>query len=367
MGKILVIDDEQRNLLVMEALLTPLGHNVHLASSGEQGLQAARTDPPDLILLDIQMPGMDGFQVARRVKEDENTRLIPVVMVTGLTDEAARERALEAGADDFLAKPVDRTELKTRVRSLLKVKAFNDHMIHHQKELETQVASRTEQLRQALERTNRASLETIHRLSRAAEYKDENTGEHIVRMSHYSAAIAHTLGLAEKTVQSILYAAPLHDIGKIGIPDRILLKPGKLDPEEWAIMKQHTLIGAGILKQSDSEVIRLAETIALSHHERWDGSGYPQGLAGEDIPLAGRIVAIADVFDALTSRRPYKEAFSLEKTFGIIREGLGRHFAPAVGDAFFSIRDRIVSIRETYQDRQESPFVLLADKAGKGA
>ncbi len=363
MGKILVIDDEQRNLVVMEALLTPLGHDVRLARNGEEGLHAARNDPPDLILLDIQMPGIDGFEVARRVKSEEKTRLIPVVMVTGLTDEQARETALEAGADDFLSKPVDRTELRTRVRSLLKVKAFNDHMLHYQKELEAEVASRTEQLREALERNNRASLETIHRLSRAAEYKDEDTGEHIVRMSHYSAAIAEKMGLQEKTVESILYAAPLHDIGKIGIPDRILLKPGKLEPEEWEIMKQHSMIGAGILKQSDSGVIRLAEIIALSHHERWDGSGYPRGLAEEDIPLAGRIVAIADVFDALTSKRPYKEAFSLDKAFGIILEGQGRHFDPAVVDAFFGIQDRIVRIRETYQDRKESPFVKLAEKA----
>jgi len=363
MGKILVIDDEHRNLVVMEALLTPLGHDVRLASSGEAGLQAAQGDPPDLILLDIQMPGIDGFEVARRVKADDRTQLIPVVMVTGLTDEDAREKALEAGADDFLTKPVDRTELRTRVRSLLKVKAFNDHMIHYQKELEAEVASRTEQLRQALERSNRASLETIHRLSRAAEYKDEDTGEHIVRMSHYSAAIADRMGLQRRTVESILYAAPLHDIGKIGIPDRILLKPGKLEPEEWEIMKQHAVIGAGILKHSDSGVIRLAEIIALSHHERWDGSGYPQGLAGEEIPLAGRIVAIADVFDALTSKRPYKEAFPLEKAFQIIEEGRGSHFDPTVVDAFFGIKDRIVGIRETYGDRHESPFVMLAEKA----
>jgi len=286
-----------------------------------------------------------------------------VIMVTGLTDEEAREAALEAGADDFLSKPVDRTELRTRVRSHLKVKAFNDHMLNYQKELENEVASRTEQLRQALEQNKRASLETIHRLSRAAEYKDEDTGAHIVRMSHYSAAIAEKMGLKEKAVESILYAAPLHDIGKIGIPDRILLKPGKLDPDEWEIMKQHAAIGAGILKNSDSPEIRLAEVIASTHHEKWDGSGYPQGLAGDRIPLAGRIVAIADVFDALTSKRPYKPAFTSDKAFGIILEGQGRHFDPKVVDAFFALQDRMVAIRETYLDDRESPFVELAGKA----
>jgi len=270
MGNILVIDDEEPNRLVMEALLSPLGHSVRLSASGEEGLREVRQSPPDVVLLDIQMPGIDGFEVVRRLKQGELTRGIPVIMVTGLTDEEAREKALEAGADDFLSKPVDRTELRTRVRSLLKVKAYHDHLLDHQKVLEAEVARRTEQLRQALEQNKSASLDTIHRLSRAAEYKDEDTGAHIVRMSHYSAALAGEMGIREEAVESILYAAPLHDIGKIGIPDRILLKPGKLDPDEWETMKLHTTIGATILRHSESPVIRLAEVIALTHHERWN-------------------------------------------------------------------------------------------------
>ena len=195
-----------------------------------------------------------------------------------------------------------------------------------------------------------ASLETIYRLSMAAEYKDKETGAHIKRMSRYSAAVTRRMGLDESTIETILYAAPMHDLGKIGIPDLILMKPAKLDPAEWEIMKQHTVIGAKILKGSDAEFIRLGETIALSHHEKWDGSGYPNSLKGIEIPIAGRITAIADVFDALTSKRPYKEPFSVEKSLAIIRKGRGSHFDPDVVDAFFAIQDEILTIKKQYGD-----------------
>lgn len=320
-ARILVVDDEVKNLRLMEAMLIPLGYEVILAHDGEETLQKVKEISPDVILLDVMMPRMDGFEVARRLKEGEETRIIPIVMVTALREVEDRVKALEMGADDFLSKPVERTELRARVQSLLKVKAYNDHLRDYQQELEAEVASRTEQLRQAFEKIKAASLDTIYRLSRAAEYKDEDTGTHIRRMSYYAIAVARKLGLDESTVETILYAAPMHDIGKIGIPDQILLKPGKLDPEEWEIMKQHTVIGGKILEGSDAEFIQLAEVIALSHHEKWDGSGYPNGLKGSEIPLAGRITAIADVFDALTSKRPYKEPFSVGKSFGIIREG----------------------------------------------
>jgi len=357
---ILVVDDEDRNLRVMDAMLVPLGYEVLLASEGEEALQKARELSPDVILLDVMMPRIDGFEVARRLKEEEETRIIPIVMVTALSEVEDRVKALEVGADDFLTKPVDKTELRARVGSLLKVKAYNDHMRNYQKELEAAVAKRTEELRQAFQKVKAASLETIYRLARAAEYKDEDTGAHILRMSHYSAAVARKLGLSEGDVEAILYAAPMHDIGKIGIPDRVLQKPAKLDQDEWEIMKQHTVIGGRILSGSSAEFIKLGETIALTHHEKWDGSGYPNSLKGEEIPIAGRITAIADVFDALTSRRPYKEPFSIEKSFSIIREGKGSHFDPQVVNAFFSITDEILKIKERFREENDTPFPRMA-------
>ncbi|MBW1734977.1 MAG: response regulator [Deltaproteobacteria bacterium] len=361
-SRILVVDDEDRNLRLMEAMLVPLGHEVIIAKNGEEALEKVRETPPDVILLDVMMPEMDGFEAARRLKGDEETRIIPIVMVTALRGVGDRVRALEAGADDFLTKPVEKIELEARVRSSLKVKAYYDHMRDYQGELEAEVAKRTSQLNDALARLKEASLETIYRLSRAAEYKDEETGAHILRMSHFSAAVARQMGLNQKIVEAILYSAPMHDVGKIGIPDRILLKPGKLDPDEREIMQQHAAMGGKILAGSDAGFIKLAEVIALTHHEKWDGSGYPEGLKGKEIPLVGRIVAIADVFDALTSRRPYKEPFSVKKSFGIIREGSGSHFDPDVVRAFFAVEDEILAIKERYREKDES---LLVQRVGK--
>lgn len=358
--KILVVDDEERNRRLMEAMLLPLDYQVILARDGEEALAKVREIPPDVILLDIMMPKMDGFEVVRQLKKEAKT--IPVVMVTALREVEDRIKALDAGADDFLTKPVDKTELRARVSSLLKVKAYNDYMRNYQEELEVEVARRTEQLRQALEEVKAASLDTIYRLSRAAEYKDEETGAHIQRMSHYAAAVARRMGLNEETVETILYAAPMHDVGKIGIPDYILLKPGKLEPDEWEIMKQHTIIGAKILEGSKAEFIKLANVIALSHHEKWDGSGYPQGLKGSKIPIAGRITAITDVFDALTSRRPYKEPFSVEKSLSIIKECRGSHFDPEVVDAFFAVKKRVLDIKEEYKDRHVGQLVVAGVK-----
>ncbi len=356
-SKVLVVDDEERILRLMEALLIPLGHEIIMARDGKEALQKVREIPPDVILLDVMMPKMTGFEVARRLKEDEETKIIPIVMVTALKEVEDRVKALKVGVDDFLTKPVDKTELTARVQSLIKVKAYNDHVRDHQKELEAEVAKRTEQLRLAFEKIKTASLDTIYRLSKAAEYKDEDTGAHILRMSNYSSAVARRMGQNDRVVESILYAAPMHDVGKIGTPDRILLKPGKLYADEWEIMKQHTTIGGNILGGSDAGFIRLAEVVALTHHEKWDGSGYPKGLKGKEIPLVGQIVAIADVFDALTSKRPYKPAFSIEKSYKIIEEGRGSHFGPDIVDAFFDIEEEILTIKENYRDEKESLFV----------
>jgi len=347
---ILVVDDQPPNIELFEAYLVPQGYEIITAANGEEALGKLSGNQIDLILLDVMMPGMDGFEVTRRVRQDATHRLLPIILVTALQETEDRIKGINAGCDDFISKPIDKTELLARVRSLLKVKAYNDLMSNYRNELEAEVTNRIEALKQAFEMIKTASLDTIYRLSVASEYKDADTGAHIKRVSRYSAAIARRMGLPAKTIETILYAAPMHDLGKIGIPDQILLKPAGLDPAEWEIMKQHKVIGAKILKGADAEFIRLGEIIARSHHEKWDGSGYPQSLAGVDIPIAGRITAIADVFDALTSKRPYKEPFSVEESLSIIREGRGTHFDPEVVDAFFAILDEILAIKKEYDD-----------------
>jgi putative two-component system response regulator len=347
---ILVVDDQPQNIELLEAILSPQGYEIVRAANGEEALEKLSGNKIDLMLLDVMMPGIDGFEVTRRVRQDNKHQLLPIILVTALRETEDKVKGIEAGCDDFISKPIDKTELLARVRSLVKVKAYNDLLSNYRNELESEVTSRTDELKHALEMIKAASLDTIYRLSIASEYKDMDTGAHIKRMSRYSAAVARRMGLAEKDIETILYAAPMHDLGKIGIPDVILMKPARLNPAEWEIMKTHTTIGAKILKGSDAEFIRLGEIIALSHHEKWDGSGYPNSLKGIDIPIAGRITAIADVFDALTSKRPYKEPFSVEDSLVIIGEGRGSHFDPDVVDAFFAIQNEILAIKKEYDD-----------------
>jgi putative two-component system response regulator len=354
---ILVIEDDPMNNRLLTTILTRLGYTADAAFDGLSGLAKVESSPPDLILLDLDLPGVDGYEVARRLKHSVKTRIIPIVVVSSFAEVENRIRALDAGADDFLSKPIDQVELRARVQSLLKVKVYNDHMVSHQKILEEEVNKRTHQLRQAFddlktasEKVKQAALDTTFRLAQAGEYKDAETGSHIKRMGYYTEAIAKAMPLAPQDIEAILYAAPMHDIGKIGIPDMILLKPGSLDEQEWKIMKQHTIIGGNILSGSDSYVIQMAEQIALEHHEKWDGSGYPKGLKGPAITLWGRISAIADVFDALTTSRPYKKAFPLEYSLEILEKSRGAHFDPGVVDAFFSIKEEILSIRMKYDE-----------------
>ena len=343
---ILIVDDQPQNVELLEAYLVPQGYEIVSAASGAEALGKLSGHDIDLILLDVMMPCMDGFEVARRVRQNPSHQLLAIVLVTASHGSEDRVKGMDAECDDFISKPVDKTEILARVRSLLKVKAYNDLLSNYREELESEVTRRTEELEHAFERIRAASLETIYRLSMAAEYRDEDTGEHLKRMSRYSAAVARRMGLDENTIETILYAAPMHDVGKIGIPDLILMKPAELDPAEWEIMKQHTVIGANILKGSDAEVIRMGETIARYHHEKWDGSGYPEGLKGAEIPIAARITAIADVFDALTSKRPYKKAFSVKKSLAMIKEAKQSHFDPDVTDAFFAIQDEILAINQ---------------------
>jgi len=354
--KIMVVDDEILNRKLIEAMLKPQGYEVIVAVDGEDCLAKVEQNPPDLILMDIMMPNLNGFEVVTRLKAKENLALIPIVMVTALQDVGDRVKALEVGADDFLTKPVDRMELRARVRSLLKVKRYNDHMVNYRQELEQEVTKQTQELKnaslkiaEAHSKLRDASLETIFRLARAAEYKDEDTGNHIISMSRISAFLTERLGFNSTVVERVLYASPMHDIGKIGIPDRILTKNGPLNDEEWSLMRMHTIFGGQILEYSKIGFLRLGEIIALTHHEKWDGSGYPHGLAGKQIPLAGRIVAVADVFDALMSKRPYKAPLTIDQTVDIIRAGRGNHFDPALVDVFLSSLPEIIKLWENAQ------------------
>ena len=341
--KLLIIDNDESNLLETSNELRSLGFEVITSTASKKALTLVGDMRPSLIILGTLDDETSLFEILREVKRNEANKNIPVVLMTGHDEADKRQKALVAGVDDFLNKPPDQAELTARVNSLLKVKEYNVRMNSFHETLDSEVQQRTMELTKALERIKATSLDTVYRLSRAAEYKDEDTGAHVQRMSHYSSAIARGMGMDVNFVENILWAAPMHDIGKIGIPDRILQKPGKLNPDEWEIMKQHSVIGAEILKDANSDFMIMGTDIALSHHEKWDGSGYPKGKSKADIPLAGRIVALADVFDALTSKRPYKEAFPLEKAMDIIKEGHGVHFDPDVVDAFFTIQDEIVS------------------------
>ena len=347
---ILIVDDEVRNIDLQKAYLEPYDYKILTASNGEEALKIAAGNNIDLILLDVMMPGKNGFTVTKHLKSHEKTSIIPVILVTALSDKKDRFKGIEAGCDDFISKPVDPSELLARVRSLLKVKAYNDHMRNYEQELETEVARRTKELNAALVMVEETALETIQRLAAAAEYRDQYTGSHIMRMSRYAEAIARKMGLDSGFVKAMLCAASMHDIGKIGIPDKILMKPGKLNDKEWEIMQQHTVIGANLLHGSKQDYLKLAEEIALTHHEKWNSSGYPQGLAGERIPISGRIVAVADVFDALISERPYKPSISTRESFTIIKNESDTHFDPAVIDAFIAIKQEILSIVEQYED-----------------
>lgn len=351
---ILLVDDEAEILDFLESHFQSLGHQVDRASDGCEALKKL-SKSTDLILLDIKMPGMDGFEVAQKVREHSQHFDVPILMTTALGDKENRLRAVEAGVNDFLAKPIDILELNIRSNSLLKMKEAQDAIKFHQLELEEKIKERTLSLREALgdvleaqKKTREAHLETIHHLAVAAEYRDNDTGAHIRRVSEYCGLIADGLNLPLKKVDLIRHASPMHDIGKIVVPQRILMKEGKLEPEEWAIMKQHPTVGADILRGSSSDLLQTAEMIAISHHEKWDGSGYPLGLSGESIPIEGRICAIGDVFDALTSTRPYKEAYSPETAFAIIHDEQGTHFDPKLAGIFFQKRDEIIEIHRRY-------------------
>ena len=333
--RILAVDDEDSNLLLLERILERDGYTqVAVTKDPTRVLQLFAETRPDLVLLDLHMPEMDGFELMDRL----NTVVgdgpgVPFLVLTADATAETKRRALAAGARDFLTKPLDQIELLLRVRNLLQVQHLQGRLHEHNVNLEEQVAERTRDLEQA-------RLEILERLALAAEYRDDDTQEHAWRIGRTCARLALGLGLPVQEVELIRRAAPLHDIGKIGIPDAILLKPGRLTGQEFDIVKTHAAIGAEILSGSRSPLLRLAQRIALTHHERWDGGGYPNGLAGEEIPLAGRIVAVADVFDALTHERPYKEAWPVGQAVEEIVGQAGRQFDPRLVEAFSRLDHR---------------------------
>lgn len=292
------------------------------------------------------MPEMDGLEFIRRVREQPHNREVPIVMVTADSEREVRYRALELGANDFLNKPVDKVELLARVKNLLALR-------RSQRQLRNRAHWLTGEVKKATAEIRERERDTIFRLSRAAEYRDPETGSHIVRMAHYSRLIARNLGLSGDDQELLFEAAPMHDIGKVGIPDGILLKPGRLDEEEFKLMKQHSAFGFEILQGSQSRLMQAAAEIALTHHERYDGGGYPRGLAGDEIPLFGRIVAVADVFDALTSERPYKKAWPLEQAMTLLKESAGSHFDADCVAAFLQNWESVLEIRRQYRDEYE--------------
>lgn len=363
---IMIVDDEPINIMVVQRYLELEGyHNFATITDSTLALESIANVKPDIVLLDIMMPKVDGLEILDGLRNDELLRHIPVVILTGSTDQETKQKALELGATDFLSKPVDPSDLAPRVRNSLLTKAHQDQMEAYAQALEDKVLERTKDLAQS-------RLDVIYSLSRAAEFRDNETGKHVIRVGRYVGVIARGLGLDREMVELLEHASPLHDVGKIGIPDDILLKPGKLTPEEFDTMQNHcghgrkvfhtlsggekrqylahTELGSQIIGNTGSELLDMAASIAMSHHEKFDGTGYPLALAGEDIPLEGRITAVADVFDALSSKRPYKNAFSREKSFKIMEDGRGTHFDPRILDVFFSCSEEITKIQIAFAD-----------------
>lgn len=347
---ILAVDDDSINLDLLEVMLTELDCNLLKAANGQEALEMLATEQHvDVMLLDLEMPVMDGYETIKRVKQSFDWRDIPVIVVTAGSSEVTRTLAL--GANDFIAKPYNPEELRLRVMNHVRSKKLSDLAKDMNSVLEAEVVRKTAALQNALKHSQEAEYEISIRLGKAAEFRDQETGMHTHRISELSKHLGMLARLPDEQCEELRKASPLHDVGKIGIPDRILLKPGKLDNEEFEIMKQHTNIGGAILSDTGRyPLLNAGAIIALQHHEKWDGSGYPSGLMGDEIHVFARIVAIVDVFDALCSERPYKKAFQLDKAIGIMEEGRGVHFDPDLLDLFLNNSEEFVKIRDKLMD-----------------
>ena len=342
--RVVIVDDTQINVTLMEALIKKIDGCLPVCfTDSSRGLEWCIANDPDLVIVDHMMPAPDGIEFIRHLRAAPGKRDLPILMVTADHEKEVRYRALESGATDFLTKPVDRIEFTSRAKNMLAIR--KSHVL-----LADRAALLAEEVREATAEIRARERETIFRLARAAEFRDPETGAHILRMSNYSQIIAAQLGWSDEAQDMLLQAAPMHDVGKLGTPDHILLKPGALTAEEFNIMKNHAFIGWEILKESSSPVLTLAAEIALTHHEKFDGAGYPNGSAGHDIPISGRIVAVADVFDALTSERPYKQKWETERAFEFLQQGRGAHFDPECVDAFMGCVDQVIAINAKYQD-----------------
>ena len=343
-ARIMVVDDEAANLKLLSLMLRTEGyHQIDLVQDPRQVLASYQAARPDLILLDINMPHLDGYAVMAQIQALNDPLPPPIVVLTAQSGEDFMLRALNGGAIDFLTKPVNRRELLARVHNILLAHLARSMLQGRNGMLEQLVQQRTAELRHS-------RLDIVRRLGRAAEFRDNETGQHVLRMSHSSALLARAAGWDEAACELMLNASPMHDVGKIGIPDSILLKPGPLTADERTIMRTHTTLGGALLDGADDELLRMARDIALGHHEKWDGTGYPCGLAGEAIPEAARIVAIADVFDALTSERPYKRPWTVADALQHMSVQAGQHFDPRLFKLFLSLVPQVMQIRERYSE-----------------
>ncbi|WP_114418621.1 HD domain-containing phosphohydrolase [Marinospirillum perlucidum] len=347
---LLLVDDEPANLKLLQKILAREGYvSCEVIQDSRQVMKSYQRQRPDVILLDLNMPHLDGFQVLEQLQTLDDPLLPPVLILTAQQERDCLLKALKLGARDYLSKPFDQHELLMRVANLIEVHQAHCLLRDQKAFLEEEVRKRTCEL-------ERTRLEVVRRLGQAAEFRDNETGDHILRMSRYSAILAASLGWSKDECELLLNASPMHDIGKIGIPDAILQKPGKLTAAEYSVMKEHARLGANLLKGVEAPLFKMAQDIALGHHEKWNGEGYPQGLAGEAIPQAARIAAVADVFDALTSARPYKQAWSIKSAVDLIVSESGQHFDPEVVEHFQKCLPQLLAIRQEYtQEEQGQP------------
>ncbi|MDD5400322.1 MAG: response regulator [Sulfurimonas sp.] len=347
---VLLCDDELMNRKVASKILTKEGFSVVEAENGKEAIEILNTQRVDLILMDLMMPVMNGYEATSIIKSDDRFSAIPLIIISALSDKEAITKGLKLGANEYLTKPYDIIEFGLRVKNAIKLGAYQNMLKDHKKILESEVSKKTKELQEALAEVQKSEQDIISILAKTAEYRDNETSAHTLRVGEMAALIAKKFAWSDDDVELMRLASPMHDIGKVGIADNILLKPSKLDDEEFEVMKQHSHIGYSILSQKKTPLLKLAAEIAHTHHEKYNGKGYPNALIGDDIPLSGAIVAVVDVFDALLSERPYKKAFTLEKTIEILKNDSGSHFHPKVVELFMDSLDEILAIRTRLQD-----------------